>query len=89
MKRYLKIINQLVDFFDDVRFEQIPRENNSAIDEVTKLASTEDTIEKLGLKGVHGSGWVELRGFFYLTHHVGLKKIQPNPTYHISLTQPT
>ena len=35
---------------------------------------------------MHGSGWVELRGFFYLTHHGGLKKIQPNPTHHISLT---
>ena len=37
--------------------------------------------------------WVGLRGFFDLTHHGGSKKIQPNltqpnPTYHISPTQP-
>ena len=31
-------------------------------------------------RGVHGSGCGD---FFYLTHHGGLKKIQPNPTYHI------
>ena len=42
MKRYLKLTNQLVDYFNDVRFEQIPRENNLAADEVAKLASTED-----------------------------------------------
>ena len=34
---------------------------------------------------MHGSGRVELRGFFDQTHHSGLKKkIQPNPTHHIS-----
>ena len=33
---------------------------------------------------VHGSGWVRLRGFFDPTHHGGSKKIQPNPTHHIS-----
>ena len=32
MKRYQKLTNQLVDCFDDVRFEQIPRENNLASD---------------------------------------------------------
>ena len=31
-------------------------------------------------RGVHGSGWVELRGFFDPTHHGESKKIQPNPT---------
>ena len=31
-------------------------------------------------RGVHGSGWVGLRGFFDPTHHGGSKKIQPNPT---------
>ena len=34
MERYLKLTNQLVDYFDDVKFEQIPRENNSDADEV-------------------------------------------------------
>ena len=45
MKRYLKLTNQLVDYFNDVRFEQIPRENNLAADEVAKLASTEDALK--------------------------------------------
>ena len=49
MKRYLKRTNQLIDDFDDVRFEQIPRENNSSTDKVAKLASTEDALEKPGL----------------------------------------
>ena len=34
MERYLKLKNQLVDYFDDVKFEQIPRENNSDADKV-------------------------------------------------------
>ena len=38
MKRYLKLMNQLIDDLDDVRFEQIPRENNSTANEVAKLA---------------------------------------------------
>ena len=44
MKKYLKLTTQLIDEFDDVKFEQIPRENNSATDEVAKLASTEDAL---------------------------------------------
>ena len=39
-------------------------------------------------RGVHGLGWVGLRGFFDPTHHGGSKKIQPNQTHHISPTQP-
>ena len=46
MKRYLKLTNQLVDYFDDVRFEQIPWETNSTANEVVKLASSEDALEK-------------------------------------------
>ena len=42
-------MSQLIDDFDDVRFEQIPRENNSAVDEVAKLAPTEDASMKPGL----------------------------------------
>ena len=34
MERDLKLTNQLVDYFDDVKFEQIPRENNSDVDKV-------------------------------------------------------
>ena len=26
------------------------------------------------VKGMHGLGWVEFRGFFYLTYHSGSKK---------------
>ena len=33
--------------------------------------------------------WVGLKGFFDPTRHGGSKKIQPNPTYYISPTQPT
>ena len=33
--------------------------------------------------------WVKLRGFFDLIHHGESKKIRPNPTHHISPTQPT
>ena len=42
MKRFLKLMTQLNDKFDDIKFEQIPRENSSATNEVTKLESTED-----------------------------------------------
>ena len=42
MKRYLKLTTQLIDEFDDVKFEQIPKENNLVADEVAKLVSTED-----------------------------------------------
>lgn len=46
MKRYLKLTGQLIDDFDDIKFEQIPQDNNSATDEVAKLASTKDAPEK-------------------------------------------
>ena len=49
MKRYLKLTSQLINDFDDVRFKQIPQENNLAADEVSKLASNEDTPERTGL----------------------------------------
>ena len=38
MKRHLKLTSQLIDDFYDVRFKQIPQENNLAADEVSKLA---------------------------------------------------
>ena len=46
-----------------------------------KLVSLYATI-----RGVHRSSWVGLRGIFDPTHHGGSKKIQPNPTHHISPT---
>ena len=46
-------------------------------------------VNKPTLRGMCGSGWVGLRGFFDPTHHGGSKKIQPNLTHHISPTQPT
>ena len=49
MKKYLKLTTQLIDEFDDVKFEQIPRKNNSAADEVARLASTEDASAKTEL----------------------------------------
>ncbi|XP_075633480.1 uncharacterized protein LOC142605939 [Castanea sativa] len=42
MKKYLKLTTQLIDEFNDVKFEQIPSENNSSANEVARLASTED-----------------------------------------------
>ena len=41
IKRYFKLTTQLINEFDDVKFKQIPRENNSGSDEVAKLALTE------------------------------------------------
>ena len=45
--------------------------------------STALVKEEDGYKGVHGSCWVGLRGFFYPTHHGGSKKnsTQPNPSH--------
>ena len=39
-----------------------------------------------GTRGVHGSSWVRLRGFFDPTHHGGSKKFQPNPSLKSILT---
>ena len=47
---------------------------------------TQNNIE---IKGVHGSSWVRLRGFFDPTYHGGLKKIQPNLSRKSNPTQPT
>lgn len=44
MKRYLKLTSQLVNDFDDVKFEQIAQENNSTTDEVAKLALVEKAL---------------------------------------------
>jgi len=44
MKRCLKLTTQLINEFDDIKFEQILRENNSAANKVAKLAVTEDAL---------------------------------------------
>lgn len=49
MKRYLKLTNQLVDYFDDVKFKQILQENNLDADKVAKLASSDDAAKKPAL----------------------------------------
>ena len=36
---------------------------------------------RAGTRGMHGTGLVELRGFFDPTHHGESNKIQPNPTH--------
>ena len=43
MKKYLQLMSQLIDEFDNVKLELIPREENFAADEIARLASTEDT----------------------------------------------
>ena len=42
---------------------------------------------RVWLRGVHGSGWVRLREFFYPTHHGALKK--SNPLEEFNPTKPT
>ena len=46
MKRYLKLTNQLISHFDDVRIDQVPREENLEADRVAKLASSNGNIER-------------------------------------------
>ena len=41
MKRYLKLTNQLVSNFDDVRTTQVPREKILEANEVARLASSD------------------------------------------------
>ena len=49
MKKYLQLTSQLIDEFDNVKLELIPREENSAADKMTRLASTEDASATEGL----------------------------------------
>ena len=48
MKWYLKLTNQLISHFDDVRVDQVPREENLDADEVARLASSNNSTENLG-----------------------------------------
>ena len=43
MKKYLQLMSQLIDEFDNVKLELILREENFAANKIARLASTEDT----------------------------------------------
>ena len=49
MKKYVQLTSQLIDEFDNVKLELIPREENSIADEVARLGSTEDAQATVGL----------------------------------------
>ena len=49
MKKYIQLTSQVIDEFDSVKLELIPREENSATDEIARLASTEDASAMAGL----------------------------------------
>ena len=49
MKKNLQLTSQLIDEFDNVKLELIPREENSAVDEVARLASIKDAPATVGL----------------------------------------
>ena len=49
MKKYLQLTSQLIDKFDNVKLELIPREENSTADKIARLALTEDTSAMEGL----------------------------------------
>ena len=42
MQKYLKLVKHLIQEFEGVEFEQVPRSQNTAADEISKLASSED-----------------------------------------------
>ena len=46
MKRYLALTNQLISNFGDVKITQVPREENSEVDEVVRLASSETNEQR-------------------------------------------
>ena len=50
MQRYLKLTNQLINEFDRVSFTQVPRDQNSAANEVASYASSESKTSLTNLK---------------------------------------
>ena len=42
MQKYLKLTKHLIQEFEEVEFEQVPKSQNTATDEISKLASSED-----------------------------------------------
>jgi len=49
MQKYLRLTKHLTQKFDKVEFVQIPRSQNMAVDEVAKLASSEERVASMGL----------------------------------------
>ena len=49
IKKYLQLKSQLINEFDNIKFELIPREENSVVDEVARLASIKDAPATVGL----------------------------------------
>ena len=49
MKKYLQLTSQLINEFDNINLKLIPREENSTVDQIARLASTEDTLAMVGL----------------------------------------
>ena len=49
MQRYLRLTKHLTQNFDNVEFIQIPRSQNMVVDEVAKLASSEEEAMSMGL----------------------------------------
>ena len=49
MKKNLQLTSQLIDEFDNVKLELIPREENSAANKVARLASIDDALATVGL----------------------------------------
>lgn len=50
MQKYLKLMNQLVEEFDQVDYIQVPRSQNSKADEVVRQASLEEGMGSPDLK---------------------------------------
>ena len=50
MQKFLKLTNQLVQEFDQVDFTQVPRSQNSEVDEVARQASSKEGMSSLDLK---------------------------------------
>ena len=41
MQKYLRLTKHMIQEFEGVEFEQVPRSQNTAADEISKLASSE------------------------------------------------
>ena len=50
MQKYLKLTNQLVQEFNQVDFTQVPRSQNSEVDEVARQASSKEGMSSPDLK---------------------------------------
>lgn len=50
MQKYLKLTNQLICHFEEIRFVQIPRAENREVDEIARLALSKEEVERPDLK---------------------------------------